>query len=62
MLREREKQIEIKKKREELYKDQDEFYLKWQAEQRERARVADMEAAAIRAKEMSDLTAYQMSQ
>lgn len=62
MLREREKQIEMRKKREKLYKDQDEGHLKWQAKQRERAGLADIEAAAIRAKEMSDLTAYQMSQ
>ena len=62
VLREREKQIDFKKKKAELYKNEDEVYLKWQAEQREKARIAEMEAAAIRAKEMSDLTAYQMSQ
>lgn len=60
--REREAQIAFKNKKRDIYKNQDEAFLRYQEEIREKSQVADMLTAQERTKAAKELSSYQLKQ
>lgn len=62
VLKEREAQIAFKNKRDELYKMQDEAYARYQEEERERGKMADMQSAEERNRAKAEVAKFQLTQ
>lgn len=62
VLRERDQQVEYKKRRETALQGQDKHYLEAQARERENGVRADLEAAGRRAKERNMVAKFQLAQ